>query len=481
MLRRARMLAVGLCLIAFVAVEAQPQADAPAIPAPCLAQPVAADGTSVSLTLPGVRYECMEVGRGQHLLVGSAGAGAEAVLLVHGLGYYAHRDWRHVIPELSKRYRVIAVDLPGFGGSPALPQGYSFDALAAVLAKVLDNHALARVHVVGHSLGGALSLHFAHTYPQRTDRLVLVDAAGMLLKSVYVHHVSQITAPQIGIAPVDRLLGIVDDRINGLKRHIAYRFESTFDFSAWLAANPTVRIALLGRFTQTDAALGLIEHDFTRAIRETTAPTTVIWGRNDDVSPVRVGELLAGRLPNATLHVIERTGHVPMSEARQEFMPLLERALTEPLSARISAAPSGDARDVVCRNEANRVYSGRFAHVTLENCRDVRIVDAQVAKLTVVGSSVTLDNTMIAGSDVGIEAHNSFVTATVLDVQATGVALSLDDSQFDFAGATIRAGKAGVRLVTPSRIYFTVSDMAAPDYTGDLHRIWDAPPLRPTQ
>ena len=354
------MLAIGLCLIALVGAEARSQ-----IPAPCLAHQAASDGTSVSLALPGLRYDCVEVSRGQHVLAGSAGAGSEAVLLVHGLGDQAHRDWRYVIPELSKRYRVVAVDLPGFGGSPPLPQGYSFDALAAVLAEVLDRQSLARVHVVGHSLGGALSLHFAHAYPQRTDRLVLVDAAGMLLKSVYVHHVSQITAPQVGIAPVDRLLDLVDNRINGLKRHITYRFESTFDFSAWLAANPAARIALLGRFTQTDAALGLIEHDFTRTIRETTAPTTIIWGRNDDVSPVRVGELLAGRLPNARLHVIERTGHVPMNEAGQQFMPLLERALTEPLPARVSAASDGDAVDGSCRNEADREYSGRFAHVTL--------------------------------------------------------------------------------------------------------------------
>lgn len=478
------MLAIGLCLIALVAAnarsqtDARNQADAGVIPAPCHSRQVAQDGTSTSLALPGVRYDCVEVSRGQYVVVGNAGAGAEAVLLVHGLGYYAHRDWRYVIPELSKRYRVIAVDLPGFGGSPALPQGYSFDALAVVLAKVLDRQGLDRVHVVGHSLGGALSLHFAHTYPQRTGRLVLVDAAGMLLKSVYVHHISQITAPQVGIAPVDRLLDIVDNRINGLKRQITYRFESTFDFSAWLAANPAVRSALLGRFTQTDAALGLIEHDFTRAIRETAAPTTVIWGRNDDVSPVRVGELLAGRLPNARLHVIERAGHVPMNEAREQFMPLLERALTEPLAASVWPAPSGDARDLVCRNEADREYSGRFARVTLENCRDVRIVDAQLTQLTIVNSSVTLERATIVGGDVAVEAHNSFVTATVLDVQAAGVALSLDDSQFDLAGATVRAGKAGVRLVTPSRIYFTVSSMHAPDYTGDLHRIWDSPPLR---
>ena len=136
----------------------------------------------------------------------------------------------------------------------------------------------------------------------------------MLLKSVYVHHVSKLTTPDLGIRLLDKVLDIFDNRINGLNRHIVYRLENAFDFSAWLANNPSARAALLGRFTQTDAALGLIEHDFSRAIRETKAPTTVIWGRNDGVSPVRVGTLLAGRLPHATLHVLNRAGHVPMNE-----------------------------------------------------------------------------------------------------------------------------------------------------------------------
>ena len=76
-------------------------------------------------------------------------------------------------------------------------------------------------------------------------------------------------------------------------------------------------------------------------------------------------------------------------------------------------------------------------------------------------------------SDAVLEAHNSFITATVLRVDATDTALRLDDSQLDFAGASIRAGKRGIEMTTPSAIYFSVSDMQAPEYSGDLHKIWD--------
>ena len=424
--------------------------------------------------IAGTTYECVALSEGRHIWVGTAGPKSGApVLLIHGLGDNAHFDWRNVVPELSARYRVVMIDLPGFGASPQVPGGYSFEALAAVLAGVLDHERIGRAHVVGHSLGGAVALYFAHTHPERTQRLVLVDAAGMLLKSVYVHHVSRVTTPRLGVGPADRLLNAIDNRINGLNRHITYKLESTFDFSAWLAANPSVRNALLGRFTQTDAALGLIEHDFTRAIRETQAPTTVIWGRNDDVSPVRVGELLAGRLPSARLHVIERVGHVPMNDATREFNQLLLEALSRTPDVQTVVQEGQAGADIECKNASGRRYTGAIGSLTLDNCRDVVVEDAQVAKLVATNSSVVLDRVWIDGSEIGLDARNSFITATVLRVDATETGLRLDDSQLDVAGASIRAGKHGIAMPTPSAIYFSVSDMQAPEYSGDLHRIWD--------
>jgi pimeloyl-ACP methyl ester carboxylesterase len=426
-----------------------------------------------SSRLPELTYECMRLGRDQHVLIGRGGLReGQSVLLVHGLGNNAHLDWRNTVPALAARFRVLTLDLPGFGASEPLRGGYSFEHLAALLAELLDREQIHRVHVVGHSLGGALSLYFAHAYPQRTQRLVLVDAAGMLLKSVYVHHVSRISTPELGFAPVDRVLRVFDNRVNGLNRHITYRLESRFDFSAWLADHPAARNALLGRFTQTDAALGLIEHDFTRAIRETKAPTTVIWGRNDDVSPVRVGQLLTGRLPDARLHILERTGHVPMTQAREEFNTLLLAALADTLQLPQKMMTSGVPIDVRCHEEAERRYAGALRNVVLENCRDIRIENARIEKLTLINSSVFLDNVSIVGGDAVLEAKNSFVTGTVVSVIAEGIAVSLDDSQLDLAGTSIRAGARAVRMVTPGRIYFSVSDIQAADFSGDVHKIW---------
>jgi len=136
--------------------------------------------------LPELRYECIRLASGRSLWVGETGnAAGEAVLLVHGLGNNAHRDWRNVIPALAPTFRVVALDLPGFGASESLAKDLSFNRLAAVLDEVMSLRQIERAHVIGHSLGGALSLHFGHRYPQRVNRMVLVDVAGILQRSVY--------------------------------------------------------------------------------------------------------------------------------------------------------------------------------------------------------------------------------------------------------------------------------------------------------
>jgi pimeloyl-ACP methyl ester carboxylesterase len=438
----------------------------------CSGREIAAHSAD-DVRLPELAYECATLRNGQNILIGRGGhSHRDTVLLVHGLGSNAHRDWRKVIPELAAEYRVVTLDLPGFGESDTSPQGYSFDALSKLLAEILDRDSVHRAHVVGHSLGGAVALNFAYTYPQRVRRLVLVDAAGILLKSVYVHHVSQVSTPQLGFRPLDRLMNKVDSRINGVSRHVLQHLENKFDFSTWLADNPDVRVPLLGRFTRTDAALALIEHDFTRAIRETKAPTTIIWGRNDDVSPVRVGKLLAGRMPEARLHVIERTGHVPMNQSASEFVPLLVQALADPLAPKQTPELISEPRSIECHSKANEVYTGNFTTVTLDNCRDARIENARLESLSMTNSSAQLESVAIASTDIALKATNSFITATAVDLSGR-IGVSADGSQLDLAGVSIRAREQSIKVGAPSRIYFSVSEIASPDFSGDVHEIWD--------
>ncbi|HEY0819145.1 MAG TPA: alpha/beta hydrolase, partial [Rhizobacter sp.] len=448
--------------------------------APCV-EPVPPPASGVAPVLPPPRlqqlqYKCLRLNGGQRVLVGVAGdAKAPPVLLVHGLGNNAHRDWAPVIRPLAAQFHVIAVDLPGFGASPGGSEGYSFVALGRVLSQVLEQLAPGqKAHVVGHSLGGAVSLFFAHAYGERVERLVLVDAAGILLKMVYVQHMAALRTPQVGIAPVDRILRGVSERLGGIRRGVFANLDDRFDFSRWLAQNPAVRYALLGRYTQIDAGLGLVEHDFTRAIRETTAPTTVIWGGDDAIAPLRTGRLLAVRLPDARLKVMEGVGHTPMLESPDAFRALLIEALAMPLVPRAATRlPEVSQGDVVCSADANRVYTGRFDSLTLDNCLGVRVHNAQIRRLVVRASTVSVDDSVVEADDVALAASDSEVTATNLRLSGR-VAVRADNSRVDLAGASLVAREVAVEAPLPSRVYFSVSDMRGREHSGDVHTVWSA-------
>jgi pimeloyl-ACP methyl ester carboxylesterase len=477
---RASLLLAALSCAGVLAAEAvrPPPVEAPT--EACVES--AADPASRPPRLSQLRYRCLSLASGQRVLVGEAGApSARTVLLVHGLGMNAHRDWSRAIAPLAAQFHVVAVDLPGFGASPGGAGGYSFDALGKALAQVLDQTAPGqRVHVVGHSLGGAVSLYFAHAHPQKVERLVLVDAAGILLKTVYVQHLATLRNVQTGIAPVDRLLRGLGDRLGDVRHGLFNRLDDRFDFSRWLAQNPGVRYALLGRHTQVEAGLGLVEHDFSDEIRETVAPTTVIWGADDPIAPPRTGRLLASRMPDARLKVIDGVGHTPMLESPDAFNALLVEALASPLvPSERPAVPERSQGDVSCRDQAGRVFSGRFDSLTLENCLGVRIRNATIGQLRLVASSATLDESTVDGDDVAIWATDSELMATTLQLRGR-IAVRAENSRFDFAGTTLKASEKGVEIVSPSRLFFSVSDWQAPEYSGDAHFLWpQAPSARP--
>jgi pimeloyl-ACP methyl ester carboxylesterase len=468
MIRRVRNLTVAAALF-FTGVLAVAQTTSttpcvePVLPPPRLQQ---------------LQYKCLKLNGGQRVLTGEAGdAKAPPVLLVHGLGNNAHRDWAPVIRPLAVQFHVITVDLPGFGASPGNGEGYSFIALGRVLSQVLEQLAPGqKAHVVGHSLGGAVSLFFAHAYGAQVERLVLVDAAGILLKTVYVQHMANLRTPQVGIAPVDRILSGVSDRLRGIKRGVFGNLDDRFDFSRWLAQNPGIRYALLGRYTQVEAGLGLVEHDFTRAIRETTAPTTVIWGADDPIAPLRTGRLLAARLPDARLKVIDGVGHTPMLESPEAFRALLLEALTAPLAPKYAVTvPDISQGDVTCSADANRSYTGRFDTLTLDNCLGVRVHAARIKRLVLRGSTVTIDDTVVEADDVALAATDSEVTAT--NLRLTGrVAVRADNSRIDLAGASLVARDMAVEAPPPSRVYFSVSEMRGRENNGDVHTIWSQTP-----
>jgi pimeloyl-ACP methyl ester carboxylesterase len=256
---------------------------------------------------------------GRAVYVERAGAG-EALLLIHGFGGSSY-SWRQVISGLTVHRCVVAVDLSGFGWTERVadPAAYTLEAQERLLIGVLDVLGLDRADVAGHSYGGGIALWLAARHPARVRSLVLVDS----------------TLPSY---TVERRRGVARSRllVSAFLRGIALRrgfirsaLERSF-FDQALVTNELVG-AYLARLRvegAVDAYRGLTlpskqprpEVDLTSVGQ----PTLIVWGADDELLPVRLGERAASAMPRARLVVIERCGHIPMEERPEEFVAAVE-------------------------------------------------------------------------------------------------------------------------------------------------------------
>ncbi|MDX9710481.1 MAG: alpha/beta hydrolase, partial [Trichloromonas sp.] len=145
---------------------------------------------------------------GQVLIQEAGRKGNPPLVLIHGLGDPASGTWQTLLPQLARDYHVVTFDLPGFGRSQKQNSLYSPGNYATFVKWVVDEFIGAPPIVAGHSLGGAIALRYAGTYPEALTRLVLVDAAGVLDRRVYTKEMLGVLAENFSIpVAVDSFLG----------------------------------------------------------------------------------------------------------------------------------------------------------------------------------------------------------------------------------------------------------------------------------
>jgi pimeloyl-ACP methyl ester carboxylesterase len=246
---------------------------------------------------------------GVHVRYREAGSGP-AVVLVHG--YSASSDsWLGVIPAVAVGHRVIAVDLKGFGWTSRPDGDYSPAAQAKLVWAVLDKLGVADVAIVGHSWGSSVALEMAVAQQARVRRVALYDAY------VYDDQVPSFfrwaEKPGIGEA----LFGLYYDERMEDRVPLAY-----YD-DRWVTQARVDHVETeLSRPGTTAAALATArKHHFGalhKALESFAKPVLLLWGENDEVTPLRFGQRLAAELTDATLITYPRCGHLPMVEAHNQ-------------------------------------------------------------------------------------------------------------------------------------------------------------------
>lgn len=254
-------------------------------------------------------------GASMHYLDEGAGP---ALLLVHGFAGSTF-SWRAVVGELAKEFRVIAVDLPGFGLSDRRPGiGYGHERHAERLLALLDLLGIERAAAAGHSMGGAVVQRLAARAPGRVERLVLVGSvsAGEPLEVQRRRRAGRLAFGLIGAAAVSpTLMYAAGER--ALRQMVADpRFvtrEVVRGYIDPLLIRGTVRA--VREMAAEHAREGVID------LARLEVPALVLTGERDIVVPPARAAQLAEALPGAEPPVIiERAGHLPAEERPDAFL-----------------------------------------------------------------------------------------------------------------------------------------------------------------
>lgn len=237
----------------------------------------------------------------------------DGVVLLHDVPGDA-RMWRYSIDVLATRLRVLAPDLPGWGGSD-MPRRfpYTLEALAEHVMAFLDALGIERAALAGLGLGGLIALEAALRHPERASRLVL---SGIPCDSTKVP--LGVNPPRSFLASQWYKRGVKGVVKRALERGLADRGNLPGDLLEGYA-----RSLKRGRTIRGTAAccasirkrLPSLRDD----LRRLTVPTLLVWGEKDTVTPVEQAQRLAEALPQAGLHVLPHVGHYALDEMPAGF------------------------------------------------------------------------------------------------------------------------------------------------------------------
>lgn len=228
------------------------------------------------------------------------GAG-EPLLLIQGLGLDS-TAWLYQLPALAQQYQVILFDNRGIGRTDASLGPYTTYAMAQDVIALLNVLEIARVHILGFSMGGLIAQVLALHYPDRIHKLVLVSTAARL--------------PAMTQQILQNWLHMLQEKVNSetrMRSQLPWLFTEHF-FEHQDHVDELIRLSLEHPYIPTIAGFSgqvaaCITHNTQHQLNQIKAPTLIMVGNEEKLIPVERSRSLAANLPNATLQVIDAAGH----------------------------------------------------------------------------------------------------------------------------------------------------------------------------
>ncbi len=270
----------------------------------------------------------------QRIAIRHGGSGPEDVLL-HGITSSSD-TWGRVLPYLAERFTVVAPDFLGHGQS-AKPRGdYSLGAYANGIRDLLAALGHARATLVGHSLGGGVAMQFAYQFPERCERLVLVDSGGLGREVNVLLRAATLPGAELALPLLAHARLIASARrVGGLLERIGLRLTTDLDEVARGHASLTdadTRSAFLHTLKTLIEPGGQRIDASDRLYLAHHIPFLLVWGERDRIIPVSHGHAAHAHVPNSRLEVFPTAGHFPQLQEPQRFVDVLKDFIdtTEP-------------------------------------------------------------------------------------------------------------------------------------------------------
>ena len=262
------------------------------------------------------------------------------LLLLHGLAC-DRSTWDRVLPLLARSYTVIAPDLLGHGESDKPRADYTLGGYANGMRDLLTVLGIDKVTVVGHSFGGGVAMQFAYQFPERTQRVMLVSSGGLgpevtpLVKLIQAPGwegvMRVLTLPGIRHLETGALRALSSYGAGPLRKYTRDLDEGAAILESW--QDRGTRFAIRHLVRAVIDWQGQIVTMSDRAYLTESMPMAVVWGRDDQVIPVRHSSNAAALAPDATVTVLPDSGHFPHRDHPEQFARLVDDFVT-------STAPS---------------------------------------------------------------------------------------------------------------------------------------------
>lgn len=246
---------------------------------------------------------------------------ADTLVLIHGFG--ANKDnWTRLAKELKGEFNIYAFDLPGHGdSSKPLDIGYRFEDQVRYLNQVFAELGITQAHMMGNSMGGAITALYAATHPDQIRSAVLFDPAGIFeYESELVDLVLDGDNPLIPkkAGDFDRLLDFALEK----RPFVPWPIFDVMEEKA--IANRDVNEVIFASIRDSG-----FEPDFRNAITRIEAPVLVVWGKLDRVIDYRNADVFVEVIPDARKVILDDIGHAPMVEVPDQSAQLFRQFLED--------------------------------------------------------------------------------------------------------------------------------------------------------